>query len=262
MELLEIQPQELKFMFELKKLSTCQVQLVNTSDQHVAFKVKTTNPKRYSVRPNIGVVLPKSTCNFTVTMQAHRVDPPDMQCKDKFLIQSTIVPFGTTVENITANIFTKEKGGYIEENKLKVVLVSPSPSPVLVPINGSLKQEPPHAPSNLKDQLLSGVENLPPSHSFVTKDFEVAKDFEMAKDDEELKSKLNELGSKLNEAQRTITRLREERSSTIQEKDILQQELALLRRKSSVGRVKVGFPLLFVCFVALVSMTLGYMLRA
>eukprot|EP00268_Persea_americana_P060557 TRINITY_DN7558_c0_g1_i2.p1 TRINITY_DN7558_c0_g1~~TRINITY_DN7558_c0_g1_i2.p1 ORF type:complete len:310 (-),score=87.44 TRINITY_DN7558_c0_g1_i2:268-1197(-) len=308
MELLEIQPRELKFTFELKKQSSCQVQLVNNSDQYVAFKVKTTSPKRYCVRPNTGVILPKSTCDFIVTMQAQRGAPPDMQCKDKFLIQSTVVPFGTTAEDLKPNLFSKENGRYIEENKLKVVLVSPPHSPVLLPINGSLKQEPANEPSNLKDQLSNGVENLPPSHVVASKDFgsakdfEVAKDFEAAKDStakdfevakdfeaakdltakdfdvaknfeaakdfavvkdvEELKSKLKDLELKLNEAEKTITRLRDERSSTIQERDMLKQELALVRMKSSVRKVQVGFPFLFVCFVAIVSLALGYMLRA
>jgi len=36
-----------------------------------------------------------------VTMQAQRIAPPDMQCKDKFLIQSTVAPFGATEEDIT-----------------------------------------------------------------------------------------------------------------------------------------------------------------
>lgn len=35
-----------------------------------------------------------------VTMQAQRTAPSDMQCKDKFLIQCTVVPFGTSEEEI------------------------------------------------------------------------------------------------------------------------------------------------------------------
>ncbi|XP_068662348.1 vesicle-associated protein 2-2-like isoform X2 [Aristolochia californica] len=140
-ELLSIQPNELKFTFEVKKQSFCSVQLVNHTDQYVAYKVKTTSPKKYCVRPNIGIVLPNSTCDFTVTMQAQRVAPPDMQCKDKFLIQSTVVPFGSTEEDISATTFAKESGRFIEEDKLRVVLVSPPHSPVLLPISGTLKQE-------------------------------------------------------------------------------------------------------------------------
>lgn len=37
---------------------------------------------------------------------------------------------------------------------------------------------------------------------------------------------------------------------------------ALAKRKSSVRKVQVGYPFLFVCFVALISIALGYMLRA
>lgn len=39
-----------------------------------------------------------------VTMQAQRMAPPDMLCKDKFLIQSTVVPVGTTEDDITSDM--------------------------------------------------------------------------------------------------------------------------------------------------------------
>ncbi|KAG0500300.1 hypothetical protein HPP92_000372 [Vanilla planifolia] len=141
-ELVVIEPRELKFTFELKKQSSCLIQLSNKSNEYVAFKVKTTSPKRYCVRPNIGVIPPGLTCDFTVTMQAQRSAPPDMQLKDKFLVQTTIVPFGSTNEDIMSSMFSKEGGRYIEECKLRVILVSPPHSPVLQPFNGALKQEP------------------------------------------------------------------------------------------------------------------------
>ncbi|XP_022143133.1 vesicle-associated protein 2-2-like [Momordica charantia] len=139
-KLLNIQPKELQFIFELKKQSTCTVQLANNTHHHVAFKVKTTSPKKYCVRPNVGIILPKSTCDFSVIMQAQRAAPPDMLCKDKFLIQSTIVPSGTTEEDITASMFSKDGGKYIEEDKLKVALISPLNSPILSPTDGELDE--------------------------------------------------------------------------------------------------------------------------
>ncbi|XP_077222755.1 vesicle-associated protein 1-2-like [Tasmannia lanceolata] len=188
-------------------------------------------------------------------MQAQKTAPPDKQLKDKFLIQCTVVPFGSTMEDVTSNLFTKENGRYIKENKLRVVLVSPPHSPVSLPIIGAMKQEPAYETAILRDQLSAGVEDLPPSNHVV-------------KDAEDLNSKLNELelklsemGSNLNETEKTITKLREERITAIQERDALQKELALMRRKRNV-KVQVGFPFLFVCFIALVSMILGYMLGA
>lgn len=122
--LVEIRPHELQFLFEVKKQSSCSVHLVNKTDEYVAFKVKTTSPKRYCVRPNIGVILPRATTVFTVTMQAQKIAPPDMQIKDKFLVQTTAVPSGITDEGILPAFFSKETRRHVEENKLRVVLVS------------------------------------------------------------------------------------------------------------------------------------------
>ncbi|PAN19889.1 hypothetical protein GQ55_3G295200 [Panicum hallii var. hallii] len=134
--LVEIHPRELRFLFEVKKQSSCCVHLVNKSDQYVAFKVKTTSPKRYCVRPNVGVILPLASCDFTVTMQAVKNAPPDLQIKDKFLVQTTVVPFGTADEDIVPAFFSKESDRYIEEKKLKVVLVSMTQPQVEQLING------------------------------------------------------------------------------------------------------------------------------
>nr|DAD33456.1 TPA_asm: hypothetical protein HUJ06_012307 [Nelumbo nucifera] len=280
-ELLQIHPRELKFTFELKKQSSCLVQLVSNSDQCVAFKVKTTSPKKYCVRPNIGIVQPRSTCDFTVTMQAQREEPPDLQCKDKFLIQSMVVPLGTTVEDITPIMFTKDNGRYIEENKLRVVLVSPPRSPVLLPVNGALKQELNNEPSILKGQVMSGDENLPPlcmvleevkstkgvdmKSAWNVEEMKLAKeigDLELGNAILELNSKIDERESKLREAGIAIAKLKEERSRITQECEALWQELAVVKKQSGARRVQVGFPFLFVVMMALVSVALGLWLRS
>ncbi|XP_076933624.1 vesicle-associated protein 1-1-like [Bidens hawaiensis] len=103
-DLLTIEPQELQFPFELRKQINCAMQLQNKTDHHVAFKVNTTNPKKYCVRPNSGIVLPHSTCDVVVTMQAQKEAPPDMQCKDKFLLQSAVALPGTAPKDITPEL--------------------------------------------------------------------------------------------------------------------------------------------------------------
>ncbi|KAH9626699.1 hypothetical protein KSS87_021598 [Heliosperma pusillum] len=150
-DLLNIQPTELKFQFELRKQSCCSMHLTNKTEKHVAFKVKTTNPKKYCVRPNTGVVVPGGTCDVTVdvgmipefsdvlnaldignvTMQAQKESPPDMQCKDKFLVQSATAPDGISAKDITPEMFNKEEGRIVEEFKLKVIYIPANPpSPV------------------------------------------------------------------------------------------------------------------------------------
>ncbi|THG16170.1 hypothetical protein TEA_026346 [Camellia sinensis var. sinensis] len=131
-DLISIEPQELQFPFELRKQISCSLQLTNKTDNYVAFKVKTTNPKKYCVRPNTGIVLPHSACDVIVTMQAQKEAPPDMQCKDKFLLQSAVASPGATTKDITAEMFNKESGNHVEECKLRVSYVPPPqpPSPV------------------------------------------------------------------------------------------------------------------------------------
>lgn len=43
-------------------------------------------------------------CLRVVTMQAQKEVPPDMQCKDKFLLQSVKVNDGITAKEITAEM--------------------------------------------------------------------------------------------------------------------------------------------------------------
>ncbi|KAL5073668.1 hypothetical protein RYX36_012652 [Vicia faba] len=116
-----------------------------------------TSPKKYCVRPNIGLIKPNQKCDFTVTMQAQHTVMPDMNYKDKFLILITVVPFGTTEDDITSDMFIKDSGKYIEENKLKVVLISPPSLLILISVNGDMKQDPPYQVNVLKYRVISGI---------------------------------------------------------------------------------------------------------
>ncbi|KAK9698839.1 hypothetical protein RND81_08G134900 [Saponaria officinalis] len=125
--LISVQPEDLKFVFELEKQTFCDLKVTNNTDQNVAFKVKTTSPKKYFVRPNTGVIHPWDSCVIRVTLQAQREYPPDMQCKDKFLLQSTIVS-PDSEDDLPQDTFNKDSGRTIEECKLKVVYASPHSS--------------------------------------------------------------------------------------------------------------------------------------
>ncbi|XP_008238381.1 PREDICTED: vesicle-associated protein 2-1 [Prunus mume] len=124
-QMISVVPDELKFQFELEKQSFCDLKVVNNTEHHVAFKVKTTSPKKYFVRPNTGVIQAWDSCVIRVTLQAQREYPPDMQCKDKFLLQSTTVPPNTDVDDLPQDTFTKESGRALEECKLRVVYMTP-----------------------------------------------------------------------------------------------------------------------------------------
>lgn len=46
---------------------------------------------------------------FVVTMQGQKEAPPDMQCKDKFLLQSVVANPGATTRDITPEMVTIQK---------------------------------------------------------------------------------------------------------------------------------------------------------
>ncbi|RWW32703.1 hypothetical protein BHE74_00029312, partial [Ensete ventricosum] len=62
-------------------------------------------------------------------------------------------------------------------------------------------------------------------------------------------------------AEKTIMSLRKENRVAVQESEKLQQEIAVLRKKSA-PRIQAGFPFLFVVFLGFVGMALGYLLHS
>ncbi|KAG4929297.1 hypothetical protein JHK85_046801 [Glycine max] len=259
--LLHIEPAELRFVFELKKQSSCLVQLANNTDHFLAFKVKTTSPKKYCVRPNIGIIKPNDKCDFTVTMQAQRMAPPDMLCKDKFLIQSTVVPVGTTEDDITSDMFAKDSGKFIEEKKLRVVLISPPSSPVLLPVNGDMKHDPSNEINVQKDRLPSGVENIPPPRkvSEEVKGLEPAQDMKEDRADEDIVPRqaenVGDMKPAKDDVQSNLANESEELKSKLSVMDSKLREEVLKRQINTKGN-QAGFPFLFVCMVALISVAI------
>ncbi|KAM6584035.1 hypothetical protein CsatB_011037 [Cannabis sativa] len=232
-DLLNVHPSELRFPLELKKQSSCSMQLINKTDKHVAFKVKTTNPKKYCVRPNAGIVLPGDSCNVTVTMQAQKEAPLDMQCKDKFLLQSVYAPEAATAKDITSELFNKENGKVVEEFKLRVVYIPANP-PSPVP-EESDEESPPSALATQNGRQRSS------SFDAVSKSLELPK-------------------QKSSEAWLMISRLTEEKASALQENQRLHQELELARKGLNKGVVG-GFSLLFAGLVGLLGVLIGYLIK-
>ncbi|KAI9081305.1 hypothetical protein K1719_036726 [Acacia pycnantha] len=235
-ELLNIHPQDLQFPFELRKQISCSLQLSNKTDDCVAFKVKTTNPRKYCVRPNTGIVLPRSTCDIIVTMQAQKEAPPDMQCKDKFLLQSVVASPGATAKDIFPDMFNKESGHHVEEFKLRVLYVAPPrpPSPVR---EGSEEDSSPR-PSVSENGHLNASEFTVASNAF---------------------NERVEPQETSSEARTLVSKVTEEKNQTIEQNKKLQQELDFLRR--DVSRNHSGIPFIYVLLVGIIGIILGYLLK-
>lgn len=64
----------LYFVGPSSEIATTDLALKNPTDDQIAFKVKTTAPRRYAVRPNSGVLAPGESINVSgiqVTRKTH-----------------------------------------------------------------------------------------------------------------------------------------------------------------------------------------------
>ena len=67
--------------------STEYVTITNGTEETIAFKVKTTAPKFYCVRPNAALVAPGETLQIQVIFLGLAEEPvPNFNCRDKFLV--------------------------------------------------------------------------------------------------------------------------------------------------------------------------------
>jgi len=146
----EIDPQELGF----HRPFTTEVQQIlkikNPNLTPVAFKVKTTAPKQYCVRPNSGRIEPGKEVEVTVLLQAMKVEPPaDAKCRDKFLVQSVAVTADKEFTNIAAiwqHVDEAERSS-VQEKKIRVVYLSADGSSTATPLrNGANGLHPNDAP--------------------------------------------------------------------------------------------------------------------
>lgn len=129
---LQIDPTELTFRFELRKIIPVTLSLHNPTGERIAFKVKTTNPKKYCVRPSSGFVDPQTTKDVQVIMQAQREYPANMaDCKDKFLVQWVSLP--PHIQEITAETFDTTINKDVRQARLRVNLIGPPKPPSPVP---------------------------------------------------------------------------------------------------------------------------------
>ncbi|XP_075229854.1 VAMP-associated protein 33kDa [Lycorma delicatula] len=121
-QVLIIEPQnELKFRGPFITPVTSFLKLTNPTTSYVCFKIKTTAPKRYCVRPNSGVLEPKGVISIAVSLQPFEFDPNEKN-KHKFMVQTLIAPEG----KVNLDMLWKEVDPEsLMDSKLKCVFEMP-----------------------------------------------------------------------------------------------------------------------------------------
>ncbi|KAJ2722495.1 phosphatidylinositol-binding protein scs2 [Coemansia sp. Benny D115] len=121
----------LSFRQPFSALTQDQLRLTNKNNSPIAFKVKTTAPKQYCVRPNAGRIESGGSVEVQVVLQPMKEDPPaDFKCRDKFLIQS--IQITPEMESMPMSelwaMVEREAKSSISEKKLRVRYLPSEPA--------------------------------------------------------------------------------------------------------------------------------------
>ncbi|XP_076869837.1 vesicle-associated membrane protein-associated protein B/C isoform X1 [Brachyhypopomus gauderio] len=122
-QVLLLEPQhELKFRGPFTDVVTTTLKLANPTERNVCFKVKTTAPRRYCVRPNSGVIDAGTSINVSVMLQPFDYDPNE-KSKHKFMVQSLMAPpHMTDMEGV----WKEAKPEDLMDSKLRCVFEMPN----------------------------------------------------------------------------------------------------------------------------------------
>ncbi|GME28060.1 Major sperm protein [Neofusicoccum parvum] len=136
----ELTPPELGFKRPFTQEVSQTLRLRNPNSDPVAFKVKTTAPKQYCVRPNSGRIEAGKEVEVQVLLQAMKEDPPpDARCRDKFLVQSVAVKPDMEFSNV-ATIWShieQTAKHTIQERKIRVIFLPADGTSGAPSVNGT-----------------------------------------------------------------------------------------------------------------------------
>ncbi|XP_040187542.1 vesicle-associated membrane protein-associated protein B/C [Rana temporaria] len=122
-QVLVLEPQhELKFKGPFTDVVTTNLKLMNPTEKNICFKVKTTAPRRYCVRPNSGVIEGGSSVNVSVMLQPFDYDPNE-KSKHKFMVQSIFAP--SDITDMEA-VWKDAKPDDLMDSKLRCLFELPS----------------------------------------------------------------------------------------------------------------------------------------
>ncbi|XP_015669746.1 vesicle-associated membrane protein-associated protein A isoform X2 [Protobothrops mucrosquamatus] len=115
-------PTDLKFKGPFTDVVTTNLKLRNPSDRKICFKVKTTAPRRYCVRPNSGIIDPGTAVTVSVMLQPFDYDPNE-KSKHKFMVQTIFAP--TNITDMEA-VWKDAKSEELMDSKLRCVFEMPN----------------------------------------------------------------------------------------------------------------------------------------
>ena len=121
--ILRVEPEDICFPNLLYQSFTSKMTLKNVSAGNVAYKVKTTAPKRFMVRPSTGILVPSESVDVQVVL--HPLSSYPSGNTDGFQVQATPTTRANN-ETLTRDEWTEISKNSIQEKRLSVIFSFPS----------------------------------------------------------------------------------------------------------------------------------------
>lgn len=158
--LLKISPDaHLTFKGPFNDVVTSILTLQNITEEKVCFKVKTTAPRRYCVRPNSGMIDAGQTMEVSIMLQPFQYDPNERN-NHKFMVQSMTL----SEENAALpldEIWKNAAPGVVVDKKLRCQFElpadepAPEPTPAPAPVSNVKEAAPTPAPAVIDQTFIS-----------------------------------------------------------------------------------------------------------
>lgn len=130
-QLLHFSPNPVTFEYTPSRQTTTILNLRNTSQHRVAYKVKTSKPERYGVRPTAAILEPHAQLEVKLTQQALNEEADKIKnCQDRFLLQFArldLFPEGETPGNFhgyqsASDLWNAIPNQIVQKTKFGVIL--------------------------------------------------------------------------------------------------------------------------------------------
>lgn len=163
--MIEIEPTEGLMFSNCRIGATANIVLTNPASTHVAFKIKTTSPEKYRVRPSVGVLEAGTQLEIGVTVSEQLT--PAALVRDKFLVMGTSASSSELSSHEVSQLFKTISKDEIFETRLRVGVSAADASQTSTP---SASPASPVSP-----ELLSKIDQLLHRQSAVEEQLRTAK---------------------------------------------------------------------------------------
>ncbi|XP_071959359.1 vesicle-associated membrane protein-associated protein A-like [Antedon mediterranea] len=230
-------PTELRFRGPFTDVVISELHLKNPTENKICFKIKTTAPRRYCVRPNSGVLGAGEDITVNVMLQPFEYDPQEKN-KHKFMVQAMTAPPGEFDQEA---VWKDKAAGALMESKLKCVFEMPASA--AVPASASPPQPQERTSAKLSPKPMSQASAPKPAAAATSRDTDDVK----------------RLQQEVSSLQQKLTVLEKEKEDGLRRRNVGSEGLRASNQQPVITETKVdsSMPIVYMILALVLGFILG-----